>query len=354
MAALGLIDRYARSLIQKAASKGYDNATISRELDIDPDSLLNPGTRFGPEALMRISRNVKLMMADEFCGFTRTPCRIGAFAMMCEIAALSGTLGDALRRSFQFYALMSDEISFELHVDGDVATLAMSVAHPEFDEYNFLYEWWFIVWTHFASWLIGEELSLLSVEFPHPPGGTLEEYAEVLSPACRFSQAQARVVFPASYLARRLVRSVDDLGAFMSPKSLDLVNVGGVHKSFKALLMAKLRDHLHKTQELLSIEDAATEYGISSQTLRRRLEREGTSYRVLKDEVRREAVMKWLSDADIPIGEISIKAGFAESNALSRALKSWVGVSPSEYRHSVSAGMATPQPEVPTTSRPPG
>jgi AraC-like DNA-binding protein len=98
------------------------------------------------------------------------------------------------------------------------------------------------------------------------------------------------------------------------------------------MLRARLREHLGRTKSLLSIEDAAAHYNISSQTLRRRLQSECTSYRLLKEEVRREAVLEWLADGQVGVGEASILAGFAEANGLSRALKGWTGLSPSEYR----------------------
>ena len=80
------------------------------------------------------------------------------------------------------------------------------------------------------------------------------------------------------------------------------------------------------------MEDIAEEYHISSQTLRRRLDEEGGSFRAIKEKIRRNAVMQWLRDPDIPISEIARMTGFAEANGLSRAVKAWIGESPSEFR----------------------
>lgn len=43
-----------------------------------------------------------------------------------------------------------------------------------------------------------------------------------------------------------------------------------------------------------------------------------------------------LNRVDIPIGEISRMGGFAEANSLTRAVKSWVGMSPTEYRQHIA------------------
>ena len=332
MAALGLIDRYARSMIDNAASKGYDRQTLCRALELPADVIVDQRSHFGAAELCRISRNVKLMMADEFCGFTPSPLRLGSFEFMCGLAVRAGTLGSAFRHAFRFYAGNTDDIAFELLDDGEFATVQMRLAHPEADHYNFLYEWWFIVWSRLGGWLIDAEIPVLAIDFPHPQAGAPDEYAETFHGACRFSQPAARFSFSSQWLSRRIERRVEDMQAFLRPASFDLGQAIGPAGSFKALLKARLVRHLQATQQILSIEAAAAEYRVSSQTLRRRLERECTSYRLLKEEVRRETALQLLGAGGMTVGEASIRAGYAEANGLSRALKAWVGLNPSDYR----------------------
>jgi AraC-like DNA-binding protein len=326
----GLIDRYARSMIGNAASKGYDYDTLSRSLDLPARRMVDEHARFGPDELRRISRNLKLMMGDEFCGFTESPCRVGAFETMFGMTIRSGTLGAALRRAFCFYDGYTDDIRFTLLDDGEFATVQMRLAHPQADRYNFLYEWWFIVWLRLSGWLVDAEIPVIAVDFPHPQAGELEEYAEAFHGNCRFSQSAARFTFSTRWLERRIERRVEDMAGFLEPSGFELGEATGPGASFKTLLKGRLRRHLDATRQMLSIEEAAAEYRVSSQTLRRRLERECTSYRLLKEEVRRETALALLAGGRISVGEASIRAGYAEVNGLSRALKSWTGLSPSE------------------------
>ncbi len=332
MVASGLINRFARAMIGNAASRGYHVEVICDALQITPSAVRDQDARFDAQTFCRISRNVKLLMDDEFCGFTPAPCRVGAFQHMCETALDSATLGEALERAFAFYGGLTRDIGFELQAHQDTASLRMSLSHPELDRYNFLYEWWFIVWSHFGGWLIGEEVPVVVADFPHPRAGSLEEYGDTLTGNCRFSRPAGSLLLPVQYLERRIVRRPEELAAFLQPSGFDFARDFGVHRSFRSLLRTRLREHLGRTQSLLSIEEAAAQYNISSQTLRRRLQSECTSYRLVKEEVRREAVMEWLSRGDVGIGEVSIRAGFAEVNGVSRAMKSWVGVCPREYR----------------------
>src|SRR3546814_1400616 len=93
------------------------------------------------------------------------------------------------------------------------------------------------------------------------------------SDLCRFSQPQARLLIPLRYLQRPVMRSHTDLSGFLSPKTLDLSALYDGHRSFKSQLKTRLKAQLEQTQTLPSIEDAAGECHVSSQTLRRRLQR---------------------------------------------------------------------------------
>jgi AraC-like DNA-binding protein len=93
-----------------------------------------------------------------------------------------------------------------------------------------------------------------------------------------------------------------------------------------------------------SIEDIAADLAMSSQTLRRRLRDERSSYRALKAEARREVAIAVLANEGATISDASIAAGFAEANALTRALRNGDGISSSELRQVVRDWTATPQP----------
>src|SRR3546814_1973483 len=116
------------------------------------------------------------------------------------------------------------------------------------------------------------------------------------------------------------MRSQTDLSGLLSPKPLDRSALYDGHRSFKAQLKTRVKAQLEQTQTLPSIEDAAGECHVSSQTLRRRLQAECSSYRLVKEEVRRELALKFLGDAELPIGEVSLRAGFAEPNGLTREI----------------------------------
>jgi AraC-like DNA-binding protein len=340
-----LITRYARAVLQAAEAQGHGLAEVCRTAGVDPDAV-GPEVGFiGADVFSRLSRTIKLALDDDFCGFTPSRCKSGSIRLVCESMVREDTLGEALRRAFRIFSYITRDLAFTLHEAGDIATVTLTLARPELDRFHYLHEWWLMLWPHVSSWLIGEETPVLCVDFPYEPSDPLDEYAAAFWGPCRFMRPLTQVQFPSRFLHRRIIQTQSDVEESFSNDQVDLVAVPGVHRSWNILIKAKLKECLIKTESMLSIEDLAREFNVSSKTLRRRLEDEGISFRHIKEEIRREVVLKWLSERDIPIGEVSLRAGFAERNGLVRAVRSWVGVSPKEYREMMIGGAPQPQPD---------
>ena len=76
---------------------------------------------------------------------------------------------------------------------------------------------------------------------------------------------------------------------------------------------------------------------MSPRTLHRRLEDEGTSFRQVLGEVRRELAARHLSERQLAISEIAFLLGFSEPSAFHRAFKRWTGHAPLTYREMARA-----------------
>jgi AraC-like DNA-binding protein len=335
-----LIGLYAGVLIDAAADKGFDAADICRLAAVPKAAVPPLAETVTPETFGRISRTVKETLDDEFCGFTPSRCRARTLPFVCESIIREDTLGDALNRAFGLYSLISEDLHFSLLCDDDYATILVTLTQPALDRFHYLTEWWLMIWPRLSCWMIGEEIPVTVVEFPHGPRADVDEYTETFWGPCKFFQTFSRMQFPKRFLRRPIIRTMSDVKQFFANLPVDTTSVPGVNRSWKALIKTKMKECLIKTEALLTIEDLAAEFNMSSQTLRRRLEDDGISFRSLKDEVRREVILKWLGEPNIPIGEVSLRAGFAEPNGLVRAVRSWVGVSPREYRGLVMGAIA--------------
>jgi AraC-like DNA-binding protein len=94
-----------------------------------------------------------------------------------------------------------------------------------------------------------------------------------------------------------------------------------------------VREHLRAAlPEHLPLPALARRLFLSPRTLHRRLEEEGASFRAIKDGLRRDLAIDWLSKTARPLGRIGADLGFADAAAFYRAFAAWTGSGPREYR----------------------
>ncbi|MES2817598.1 MAG: AraC family transcriptional regulator [Pseudomonadota bacterium] len=97
-------------------------------------------------------------------------------------------------------------------------------------------------------------------------------------------------------------------------------------------LPGQVRDRLLATPgRLADMERLAGELGISSRTLRRRLNDEGTRFRLLQDEVRQTLAEELLATGGLTLEEIAERLGYSEVSNFLHAFKRWKGLTPGQY-----------------------
>ncbi len=89
----------------------------------------------------------------------------------------------------------------------------------------------------------------------------------------------------------------------------------------------------------LTAAEAAHRLATSDRSLARRLALERTSFRALRDEVRREIAMERIQGG-APISEIAHRLGFADAPSFHRAFRRWTGRSPGRYRQEVESALS--------------
>jgi AraC-like DNA-binding protein len=92
-----------------------------------------------------------------------------------------------------------------------------------------------------------------------------------------------------------------------------LTTVGHVRCVLKRLLSGCRPDVLMVAKEL----------GMSERTLQRRITQEGTTFRQMLNETRREMVREYLRDVSVEITEAAFLVGYEDANSFYRAFRSW-------------------------------
>jgi AraC-like DNA-binding protein len=87
-------------------------------------------------------------------------------------------------------------------------------------------------------------------------------------------------------------------------------------------------------------ETVATGLHISSRSLQRRLQDEGTTFHDVLDDVRSNLAERYLGNERISLADVANLLGFSDQSSFTRAANRWFGTSPSKKRVSLMAPKA--------------
>lgn len=82
------------------------------------------------------------------------------------------------------------------------------------------------------------------------------------------------------------------------------------------------------------LEEVAARLKLPTWTLRRKLAEEGTQFRAILNDTRRDLAMTYIRDTELAFGEIAYLLGFASAQAFQRAFRRWNNQTPGEFRRS--------------------
>ena len=261
--------------------------------------------------------------------------KAGSFAMLCHSVLNCKTLGQALDRSLRFYALILDDFSGTLVRNGQEARIVLQERIAGASQRVFAHELLLMLLYGVSCWLVGRRIPILRTAFSYPEPAHSAEYRLMYCAELSFDGPNTEIAFEAAYLDLPVVQNERSLKEFLrtAPESILVKYKNG--SSLAARVRRRLRQYL--PGEVPDFEGLADELNMTPATMRRRLHEEGESYQSIKDQLRRDLAISYLSHSSRSVMDIALELGFSERSAFHRAFRKWTGASPGEFRRTLQA-----------------
>jgi AraC-like DNA-binding protein len=228
----------------------------------------------------------------------------------------------------RFYALILDDIAGKLVHQGTEA--AIELHEKGSGGRVFAHEVLLMLLHGVSCWLVGRRIPVLRAQFSYPEPLHSAEYRLMYSTQLSFRAAHTALVFQAAHLDLAIVQNERTLKDFLRNAPENILVKYKNASSLGARTRRRLRQCL--PGDLPEFETLAAELNMTAATLRRRLHDEGTSYQSIKDQLRRDLAISYLSHSNRSAMDIGLELGFSERSAFYRAFKKWTGASPGEFR----------------------
>lgn len=170
----------------------------------------------------------------------------------------------------------------------------------------------------------------LTIELTVPTPRCTSRFQNKYGNRLLFSQARDKILIPSRYLAAVPPKNEENLYSLVESNAMAEVEKVLSLQDPISRIKAAINEHFRAGD--CKLEAVARSLGMSRRSLQRHLETEGTCFRDLTDTIRRTLASDYLRDTNLNLKEIAFLLGFSELSSFSRAVKTWFGISPSQYR----------------------
>ena len=325
-----------RLYLEVMQERGFDAPSVLAGTGIDAAQLTDPGYLIDPRQSQRVILNMLDLSGDGGIGFdtgARTEASdlgiIGYAILSC--ATMRQTLSLWGQYSQTLVGILSRLEVIETPQGVVIGVVAPKKADPLF---GFCAEEVLAMMFKFSGMLARGESVMRLLRLSYSAPAHSQRYHEFFHCPIHFDADETSATLASEWLDRPLRTNDEEFNRIC------VAHCGEILQQIEhsGPIMTRLRSLFLRTPGALpSLDEAAQGLGVSPRSLRRHLLDEGTSYRQLVEDFRKDLACEYLRSTRITTKEVAFLLGYADPAAFRRAFKLWTGHTPGEFRDSGGA-----------------
>lgn len=320
-------------LIDILAEEGIAPAAALAGTGIEPEQAHSPATRISARQLLTVCGNALRLSQDPGIAFKAGKrIHIAHFGMYGYALLSSPTPRDAIEFALRYRPLAAPLIGLSFHDDGDAPawefedSLGLGMHGALF---RFVLEFQLGTQLSLHGDILGQPVTPLEVRIAYPAPAHAAVYEALLGCPVRFGQPRNELRLSRDWLQQKLAYA-NPITAALVRETCDrllaeLKMSAGIAGKVFGMLMAQ-------PGRFPDIDTIAAGLGMTSRTLRRKLQAQDTSYQALLTDVRKQLAIDYLRKTRMSTEDIAASLGFSDAANFRHAFKKWTGQTPSDFR----------------------
>jgi AraC-like DNA-binding protein len=312
---------------------GVDGANVLRRAQLPGDLLARENARLDSQTYFRLWSAIE---AEAGTAAGPAPLRFAQkmsadwFDPELFVALCSADMHGALERLARFKRLSGP---MALHVDGGSrrTTVTLEFLDRAFEPPPVLMAFKLVFLVQLARLAIRSPVHPVRVGWPSPPSAAADARAYADYFGVTVDRApKPTLVFRTEDLERPFLTANLGMWKFFEPalrqRLADLDRQASTVERVRGVLLEAL------PAGQLSMQAVCAKLGVSTRTLQRRLQEEGSSFQQTLDALRNSLAHHYLQNSAMSGAEISFLLGFEDPNSFIRAFQGWTGTTPQALR----------------------
>ncbi|MGJ4999078.1 AraC family transcriptional regulator [Bradyrhizobium sp. HKCCYLS3077] len=322
------------SVYDALVKEGHSPSDALKGIGLRPEDVHSPDTRISLSQLMTAYRNAIRLSADPHIAYRiGETIHISAYGMYGYAILCSPDFRTAVDVTIRYHVLATPLASVGLTEKDGLATWIFEPnAHTVDDSplYRFVMEKQMGVHISVMRDIMGTAFVPEAIHLTYAKATDFGINPGDVGCEVRFSQTANRMIFKSEWLDSKAVlgnrTTFSHMVDMCNNLLADLTVRAGVAGQIREIL---LRDIANPP----SFEAVARRLGTNERSLRRALEKQGLSFRALRDELRGRLALEYLRGTALTNDDIAVALGFSDAAAFRRAFQRWTNKTPSEIRN---------------------
>jgi AraC-like DNA-binding protein len=319
-----------KGLIGVFQQEGLDTAAMLREAGVGSGALDDPDLRLPSETVELLWRLAVAQSGNPAVGLAaaRVP-RPALFDVVGYAMMSAPDLRGLLERVARYFRIITDVAFLAVSEDPEGCRACLNLPCGEAEVVWQRYAFTLLSLLSLMRWIMARDLRPLAVEFTTTADDEIRPYQAAFECPLRLGAAVNALVFSHSDVALPLPTAQPRLA--------------NVHERVVGEYLARLDDQKTSARVRSAIPEyfadgeprravVARALGMSERTLQRNLAAEGTSFRQILDDTRKELAQRYFDQDHLSLAHVAFLLGFNDQSSFFRAAKRWFGTTPRQYR----------------------
>ena len=319
------------SFWRQLEDSGVDPAPLFRKHGIDSSTVFDPGARISYVKLDRVMADAVEQSGDPFFSLREAAYLLPSHLGPLGFAWLASTcLRSAFQRVQRYIKVLHENMQVTMSDSEDALVVTFDLDAPSANLYQRDIGYLAIM-TRMCRFNYGDQWNPARVTVSHPAPPDQSYFYSLFRCPVDFEAENNSLHIDLRHADKQLTganKQLAQLNDHIVVRYLAHLSRKDIVNRVKAAILDSLGEG-SATESFI-----AQEMNTSIRNLNRKLSNEGTNFKSLLMEIRRELAEQYISDSTLTLTEISFLLGFSEVSSFSRAYRRWEGQSPSEARKS--------------------
>jgi AraC-like DNA-binding protein len=321
---------YVAELVELMGEEGFAPGQVLRGTGLRRASLRDRDALITAEQQLRTYQNAQALSRRPGLGLRLgARLRVAHHGVLGHALLCSENVGQALRILVRYTAIRGSFLGFRLRFRGRLAILRAFDAMSLGPVHETAVEEMLALLAQKEPWSAGPLITPIEIRLDYPAPAHRALYEQLLECPIRFGADAVEWRFPVKHLDTPLELSNAEMARLCEQRCEMILTRLGTAGGFVDRVRTELLADPHRFPDLKAVAQALR---VSPRTLRRRLKEEGSSFREVLNQVRKNLALDYLEQSNLSMEEIASLLSYEDAANFSRAFARWMGDSPGRYR----------------------